>query len=223
LLRQTFSQTAYLALPTTALLLTLRIPLVRLAFGAQEFPWEATVLTGQILAILSVAIFSQTLCEITRRAFYAFTDTKTVLVIDGLATVFNLIFITIAVNFNWGILGLTAGISLSNLIRLILFTAKLEKKVNLITKQAIYSWLKMGASALVSALVSWQTMRLLDRFIFDTSRVIPLVFLTVFSTLLGGGAYLASSWILKVEEFTQFTNLAQKIIKKSLPFKTKKT
>ncbi len=223
LLRQTFSQTAYLALPVTALLLTLRIPLVRLAFGAQEFPWEATVLTGQILAILSVAIFTQTLCEITRRAFYAFTDTKTVLIIDGLATVFNLIFIAIAVNFSWGILGLTAGISLSNLIRLILFTAKLEKKINLITKPAVYSWLKMGISAMVSILISWQAMRLLDRFVFDTSRVIPLVFLTTFSALLGGGAYLASSWILKIAEFTQFANLAQKLIKKSLLLKSKKT
>ncbi|MGI6278236.1 MAG: murein biosynthesis integral membrane protein MurJ [Patescibacteria group bacterium] len=223
LLRQTFSQTAYLALPVTALLLTLRIPLVRLAFGAQEFPWEATVLTGQILAILSVAIFTQTLCEITRRAFYAFTDTKTVLIIDGLATVFNLIFIAIAVNFSWGILGLTAGISLSNLIRLILFTAKLEKKINLITKPAVYSWLKMGISAMVSILISWQAMRLLDRFVFDTSRVIPLVFLTTFSALLGGSAYLASSWILKIAEFTQFANLAQKLIKKSLLLKSKKT
>jgi len=127
LLRQTFSQTAYLALPVTVLFLALRIPLVRLAFGAQEFPWEATVLTGKILAILSVAIFTQTLCEITRRAFYAFADTKTVLIVDGLATIFNLAFIVVAVNFGWGILGLTAGISLSNLIRLILFIIKLIK------------------------------------------------------------------------------------------------
>lgn len=214
LLQQTFSQTAYLALPITALFLTLRIPLVRLAFGAQEFPWEATVLTGKILAILSVAIFSQTLCEITRRAFYAFADTKTVLIIDGLATIFNLIFIITATNTGWGILGLTAGISLSNLIRLILFTIKLEKKVNLINKGAIISWLKMSLSASAGALVTWQAMRVLDRFVFDTTRVIPLVFLTAISALAGGGTYLAFSWLLKISEFSQFANLATRLIKK---------
>ncbi|MDD5073668.1 MAG: murein biosynthesis integral membrane protein MurJ [Candidatus Shapirobacteria bacterium] len=214
LLRQTFSQTAYLALPVTALFLALRIPLVRLAFGAQEFPWEATVLTGKILAILSVAIFTQTLCEITRRAFYAFADTRTVLVVDGLATVFNLIFIICAANFGWGILGLTAGISLSNLIRLILFIIKLEKRINLINRESVIAWSKMAISGIISVLATWQTMRLLDRLVFDTSRVIPLIFLTAFSGLAGGLVYLACSWTLKISEFTQFANLAQKIVKK---------
>lgn len=214
LLRQTFSQTAYLALPITALFLALRIPLVRLAFGAQEFPWEATVLTGKILAILSVAIFTQTLCEITRRAFYAFADTKTVLLVDGLATIFNLVFIIIAASLGWGILGLTAGISLSNLIRLILFVVKLEKKINLITPESLIAWGKMAISGMISVLATWQAMRLLDRFVFDTSRVIPLVFLTGLSGLVGGLVYLLSSWILKINEFAQFTNLTQKIINK---------
>lgn len=215
LLRQTLSQTAYLALPVTALFLALRIPLVRLAFGTQEFPWEATVLTGKILAILSVAIFTQTLCEITRRAFYAFADTKTVLLVDGLATIFNLIFIIIAASLGWGILGLATGISLSNLIRLILFTLKLEKKVNLINKAAFISWLKMALAAFASALVTWQAMRLLDRFVFDTTRVIPLIFLTIISALAGGGVYLVSSWLLRLDEFSQFANLAARLITKN--------
>lgn len=215
LLQQTFSQTAYLVLPVTTIFLILRIPLVRLAFGAQEFPWEATVLTGKILAILSVAIFSQTLCEITRRAFYAFADTKTVLAIDGLATIFNLIFIAIAALSGWGIVGLAAGISLSNLIRLILFTLKLEKRVDLINKTAFISWLKMALAASASALVTWQAMRLLDRFVFDTTRVIPLIFLTIVSALAGGGVYLVSSWLLRLDEFSQFANLVTRLITKN--------
>ncbi|MDD3679714.1 MAG: murein biosynthesis integral membrane protein MurJ [Candidatus Shapirobacteria bacterium] len=222
LLRQTFSQTAYLALPITALFLVLRIPLVRLAFGAQEFPWEATVLTGKILAILSVAIFAQTLCEITRRAFYAFADTKTVLFIDGLATVFNLIFVVIAIRLDWGILGLSAGISLSSLIRLVFFSARLEKKINLINRNALVSWLKMAFSAIISILTTWQAMRLLDRLVFNTSRVIPLVFLTMLSAGIGGFVYLFFSWLLKINEFYQLTNLAKKLIKKPL-FRQRKT
>ncbi len=220
LLRQTFSQTAYLALPVTALILALRIPLVRLAFGAQEFPWEATVLTGQILAILSVAILAQTLCEITRRAFYAFADTKTVLFIDGLATVANLIFIAIATRLGWGILGLTAGISLSNLIRLVLFSIKLEEKINLINQKDFVSWVKMIISAIFSVLVSWQTMKLLDRFVFDTTRVVPLIFLTAISALAGLATYLLFSWQLRVAEFSQFATLVTRLIRS--PFWAKK-
>ena len=62
-------------------------------------------------------------------------------------------------------------------------------------------------------------MRLLDQFVFDTTRVIPLVGLTVLSALIGGLFYLIFSWLLKINEFNQFTNLAGKMIKKYLPLK----
>src|SRR3989344_2548725 len=42
----TMHQILFLALPATAILIVIRIPVVRLIFGASQFDWEATVLTG---------------------------------------------------------------------------------------------------------------------------------------------------------------------------------
>lgn len=46
------NQMLYLVLPVSALFLVLRIPIVRLIYGAAQFDWNATVLTGTTLAFL---------------------------------------------------------------------------------------------------------------------------------------------------------------------------
>jgi len=210
-------QTIYLVLPICSLFLVLRIPLVRLAFGAKEFPWEATLLTGKTLAILTVAIFCQTINEILRRSFYALSDTKTTLKVDSSATFFNLAFMSILVlKSSWGILVLATGISLSNFIRLLLFLLMLKKKIGpIINKKMILGITKMGTFAIIASLATWGGMRILDKFIFDTSRVIPLIGLTATATLVGIGAYTLLSYIFKINEFYQFFSLAKRLFSKS--------
>ena len=210
-------QTIYLILPTCSLFLVLRIPLVRLAFGAREFPWEATLLTGKTLAILTVAIFCQTINEILRRSFYALSDTKTVLKVDSSATFFNLAFMSILVlKSSWGILVLATGISLSSFFRLLLFLLMLKKKIGpIINKKTILSITKMGVFAIIASLTTWGGMHILDKFIFDTSRVIPLIGLTTTAALIGMGTYTLLSYIFKTNEFYQFFNLAKRVFSKS--------
>ena len=210
-------QTIYLVLPICSLFLVLRIPLVRLAFGAKEFPWEATLLTGKTLAILTVAIFCQTINEILRRSFYALSDTKTALKVDSSATFFNLAFMSILVlKSSWGILVLATGISLSNFIRLLLFLLMLKKKIGpIINKKMILGITKMGTFAIIASLATWGGMRILDKFIFDTSRVIPLIGLTTTAALIGMGTYTLLSYIFKTNEFYQFFNLAKRVFSKS--------
>jgi putative peptidoglycan lipid II flippase len=59
-------QMLYLILPISALLLVLRIPIVRLIYGANLFDWDATVLTGRTLAFFSLSIFAQALILIVQ-------------------------------------------------------------------------------------------------------------------------------------------------------------
>src|SRR3989344_4454177 len=86
-----FNQMLYLVLPVSVLFIVLRIPVVRLIFGAEKFDWQATVLTGRTLAFFSLAIFAQALIYLVSRAFYALHDTKTPLVVGALSTVFMLV------------------------------------------------------------------------------------------------------------------------------------
>jgi len=51
------------------LFLVLRITIVRLVFGAAQFDWEATVLTGRTLAFFSISIFAQALIYLISRGF----------------------------------------------------------------------------------------------------------------------------------------------------------
>jgi putative peptidoglycan lipid II flippase len=61
------------------LLLILRIPLVRLAYGTPGFPWAATLLTGKAVAIFSLSLFAQGATLILVRGFYALHNTKILL------------------------------------------------------------------------------------------------------------------------------------------------
>jgi len=217
LIAKVLLQTIYLILPVCSLFLVLRIPLVRLAFGAKEFPWEATLLTGKTLAILTVAIFCQTINEILRRSFYALSDTKTVLKVDSLATFSNLAFISILMlKSNLGILVLATGISLFSLTRVFLFLSMLEKKTGpIINKKIILNTTKMGTLAIAASLATWGGMRILDKFIFNTSRVIPLIGLTATAALIGMGTYAFFSYLFKINEFYQFFNLIKRTFSKS--------
>src|SRR3989344_723542 len=83
----------YLILPISILILVLRIPIVRLAYGADKFDWAATVLTGHILAFLSLSIFAQALIALFYRAFYALHDSVIPLIVSALSTILLIIFL----------------------------------------------------------------------------------------------------------------------------------
>ncbi|HRR05420.1 MAG TPA: polysaccharide biosynthesis C-terminal domain-containing protein, partial [Candidatus Woesebacteria bacterium] len=176
------------------------------------FPWEATLLTGKVLAILTVSIFTQTINEILRRYFYVFKNTRSVLKIDGLATLFYLLFTAAAITkTSWGILGLAAGLSLANLCRSLMFLFALNRRIGpLFPKEKIISFSKMLLAAAFAALTAWAAMRFLDAYVFDTSRVVPLIGLTIVAALMGGLAYLLATKILKVEEFSSFKLMLKK-------------
>jgi len=80
----------YLTIPISVLLIVLRIPVVRLIYGASRFDWDATVATGLTLAFFAISIFAQSLIYLFSRAFYALHDTKTPLYITLATVIFNI-------------------------------------------------------------------------------------------------------------------------------------
>ena len=54
-------------------------------------------------------------------------------------------------------------------------------------------------------------MRFLDRFVFDTTRVVPLLMLTVIVTLIGMSVYLGLAYWLKIPSLQSFMQLLQKM------------
>jgi putative peptidoglycan lipid II flippase len=89
----------YLVLPIVAVLIVLRLPIVRLTYGTGAFDWEDTLLTAWCLVLLSLSIVGQTLMQIVMRAFYALKDTWKALIITLIGIAVNLTFVYFLTNF----------------------------------------------------------------------------------------------------------------------------
>jgi putative peptidoglycan lipid II flippase len=89
----------YLVLPIVSILIVLRLPIVRLTYGAGAFDWQDTLLTSWCLVLLSLSIVGQTLMQIIMRAFYALKDTWKALIITLIGIGINLTFVIFLTNF----------------------------------------------------------------------------------------------------------------------------
>jgi len=126
-----FSKFSIFALPASVLILILRIPLVRLAFGADNFPWQATLLTGKALAFLAVSIAPQAVNQLLTRTFHALKDTRTPLKVS----LFTIIFFSLSAYITskvlgLGVIGITISLSLSNIINFFILYILIKKRTS---------------------------------------------------------------------------------------------
>ena len=208
-----FFQILYLVLPASAILLILRIPTVRLVFGTKNFPWQATILTGKTLALFTIAIFSQSIIQVLVRGFYALRNTKTPLLIGAFGVAINVFLsVLLTLRLGFGVLGLAAATSIASFIHAVLLFVFLDRKVRGFERKSVFIPLfKMSLATLVTAVFLWIPMRVLDRYILDTTRTINLIILTILASSIGLGVYILCSLIFKIGELAVFVGLAKKI------------
>lgn len=208
-----FFQILYLALPAAAILLVLRVPAVRLAFGAKNFPWQATILTGKTLALFTMAIFSQSVIQVLVRGFYALRNTKTPLLIGAFGVAINVFLsVLLTLRLGFGVLGLAAATSIASFVHAVLLFVFLDRSIRGFERKSVFVPLfKMSLATLVTALFLWIPMRVLDRYILDTTRTINLIILTILASFIGLGVYILCSLILKIEELAVFMGLLRRV------------
>jgi len=203
----TIIQSLFLILPISVLMLVHRVAIVRLVFGAKQFPWSATLLTAKTLAFLIPTIVSQSVTQILARSFYAMHNTKTPLYVSFISVFFNLFANFFFVRFtNLGILGLAISASISNLIQLFglfaLFYLKVEE-INL--KHICQRISKIFLASLVMGLSIWFSMKVLDLFILDTSKTLNLTTLFLTSSFLGFLVYYFICNLFNIKESKDFS------------------
>jgi len=209
ILSKSILQIFFFALPASVLILILRVPLVRIAFGAKSFPWEATLTTGRALAFLSLTIAPQAVNQVLTRALHALKDTKTP-VYTGIATMIS--FVSLAFlfgHFNLGIIGITIAMSLSNLVDFFLLYWIVRCRVGALGISSRI--LKMIIASAATAVSLWIPMRLLDQLVFDTTRTIPLILLTLTASMVGFSVYLLFCAFFKIEELNEVISIAKKL------------
>lgn len=208
-----FNQMLYMVLPISVLILVLRIPVVRLVFGASRFDWPATVLTGKTLAFFCLSIFAQALIALVLRGFYAMHDTKIPLIINAISTAILLLFAYLFIIINhWGVESLAIAFTISSIVQLMILFFLLEKKVGRFDKlPLLISWSKIFISSLFTAFALYIPIKLLDQLVFDTTRTINLIILTGISSLAGLSLYLFFTWFFDVKEAKSYLLVFRKI------------
>ncbi len=196
-----FNQIMYLTLPISALLVVLRIPIVRLFFGASRFDWEATAATGLTLALLGISIAAQSAIYLFSRAFFALKDSQTPFFI----TLFSVI-INIALSYYFilvlklPVYYLGIAFTLGSIISFILLLITLNAKIMLPKLEIVITTLKILTATLVMGVALYIPIKLLDQLVFDTTRTINLLILTGIASGTGLIAYIFFTWLLDIKE-----------------------
>lgn len=209
-----FNQILFLILPISVILVVLKIPVVRLIYGAGKFSWEDTVLTAWVVALFSISIFAQALNALMVRLFYALHETKLPVLMGLLGMCASLIVAIGSLN-NYipslkiggriliptnQIHGLVLGISMGSLVEFVFLFGFLTRKKLIETRFFINTPLKIIFSCLVLGLVIYVPVQILDEVFIDTTRVINLVILVWLVVSFGLTTYLVLAWILGIEQ-----------------------
>lgn len=205
----TLHQMLFLSLPATAILIVLRIPAVRLTFGASQFDWASTVLTGQTVAFMAIGLSAQAVSLLLVRAFYAIKDTKTPVSISIMTVIINIflsVYFTQYLQYDvWG-LGLAFSIS-SIASGAMLFVALHRKIGGFDLGLAFKPFGKMLLATVIMGAALYVPIKLLDQVIFDTTKTINLFFLTGIASLFALSIYVFLVWFMKVRELQTYIEL----------------
>lgn len=213
ILLTTMHQILFLSLPAAAILVVLRIPVVRLVFGASQFNWPATVLTGQTVAYLAVGLGAQSISLLFIRAFYAMKDTRTPVFVSVFSVTINIILSVLFVSFlQLDVWSLGLGFAITSILSATLLFTMLHQKVGKFDLHAaVVPFLKMLTASVIMGIALYVPIKLLDEVIFDTTRVINLLFLTGLASLFGLFVYGLLVWFLKVRELQTYVDLLRKV------------
>jgi len=208
-----FNHMLYIILPISAIILVLRIPIVRLIYGAGMFDWDATVLTGRVLAFFSVSIFAQALSVLLYRAFFALHNTIIPLAVGALSTLMLILLsYMFVVVYHLDLRSIAIAFSLASILQTVVLFILLDRKSGGFEKRSLFlSLTKFFFATLFMGFALYIPIKLLDQLVFDTTRTINLIILTGISTFAGLSLYLFLTWLFNVREAYTYIGMIQKL------------
>ncbi|MBI4130638.1 murein biosynthesis integral membrane protein MurJ [Candidatus Roizmanbacteria bacterium] len=207
-------QILFLVCPASAFLAVLRIPVVRLVYGADRFDWPSTVLTGTTLAIFAVSLSAQGAIHLLARAFFALHDSKTPVRVGiasvALNSILSIVFILI---WKLPVWALAVSTSTALCIHAVILLIICHRRVGGFDRvKLIVPFIKIAAATAIMAVFLYVPMKLLDQLVFDTTRTLSLLLLTGTASCIGLATYLFFSWFFNIEEVGVFINFGRKLI-----------
>ncbi len=214
LLLASYYQILFLVLPCSMLLFILRLPIVRLVFGAPRFDWSGTLETTQTLAFFTISLFAQSLIHLFVRAFYALHDTKTPVAVGMMSVAINSVLSVFFISIlKWGVWSLALSTSIASIFNFLAVVVAIRWVVPLSLRGLLVPPTKMVVSSFAAGIAAYLPLKLFDQLVFDTSRVFELLLLTAISGSVGFAVYIFCAWLFNIEEVGTFLNLLRKVKK----------
>jgi putative peptidoglycan lipid II flippase len=232
---RTFRQVLFFVIPLSMFLFVLRAQTVRVLLGTGKFNWDNTILTFQVLGLMAISLFAQSLLPLLTRAFYALQNTKTPLYIAIVSETLNISAVIFLLRkgtvlgfpealvsnslLNWWnpVFALAIAFSLASFVNMLLLIVFLRKNLpNIDGKNILNSALRIIAATLIAGVVTQ-----LAKILVGTRGELDTFVAIFIQLIVAGGAGLAAfclaSYYFNVKEFFQFTDSVTKKI-----FKAKK-
>ncbi|GBE17285.1 putative peptidoglycan biosynthesis protein MurJ [bacterium BMS3Abin15] len=200
---QAFRQILFFIIPLSVFIVILRAQLVRVVLGSGKFDWEDTILTFEVLGILALSLFAQSLIPLLTRSFYALQNTKTPFYIALFSETINILIVLMLIG-KYQLMGLAVAFSVASVVNMALLLSALRAKFdNLDDKNIIKSVLKISIASLVAGIA----VQYLKHFV--NNYVDLETFIGVFIQLIASGGaglmiFILASYLLKLEEFHYF-------------------
>lgn len=209
-------QILFLVCPAAIILIVLRIPIVRLVYGASKFDWLATVETGRTLAFLGVGLVAEAVINLLVRGFYALHDSKTPVIVGSVTVMINILlsltFIFLIPAWNRPVWGLALAVAIADTFYALVLIFLLNRRVNSFTPTALLiPAAKIMITAGLMGVALYLPLKLLDRLVFDTTRTVPLIMLTGTVSVIGLSVYFFLTWVFQIEELRSFLGLFRRL------------
>jgi putative peptidoglycan lipid II flippase len=197
---KTFKRILFFVVPISIFLIILRAQFVRVFLGGGAFDWEDTILTFNVMAIMSASLFAQSLVPLLARAFYAMHDTKTPFYIAIVSELINIVLVLLLIG-KVKIMSLAIAFSVASIFNMALLTWRLLCKSPSIADQIKFlSIIKIFiASAIAAGAI--QVAKIITDKVVDIDVFLGIFTQLAISGIIGAFIYLAACHYLKVEEF----------------------
>jgi putative peptidoglycan lipid II flippase len=208
-------QILFFVLPASVFFIVLRIPIVRLVFGASRFDWQATVLTGMTLSMFSISLFAQSLVHVLARGFYALYDTRTPVIISIISIAVNTFLSVFFIQY-WHLPVWSLGLSTSvaSIVNVVILFIVLDRRIKKFPRWELFGPpFKMLLASVAAGFAIFIPLKVFDQLVFDTTRTIGLLFLTGTVGLVGLIVYLGIAWLFNVSQVVSFLSLIRRVQK----------
>lgn len=225
------AQILFFTLPFSVFLAVLRIPAVRLVFGAARFDWEATVQTSYALSAYSLGICAYSLVFLLNRSFYALKETRIPVVVSIGSFILDIGFaFWLVISFRVPVWGLALASSLATILQAVVLFFLLQKKIGFLAAKVVKTLGRILLASLIAGAVMYVILKVFDRsvwekslsflgvfglklpsffenLVLDTRYTLNLLLISFLVSGVGLTIYLFMAWILKIEQLAAVVKL----------------